>query len=74
MYVSRDLTFGNVEANSRSLTELLDYVQQRDHILHGVGDECTVISVPFAGKLEAARGDVIAFVCGIKPANQGFDH
>jgi hypothetical protein len=30
--------------------------------------------VPFAGKLEAAGGDVIAFVRSIKLANQGFDH
>ena len=74
MYVSRDLTFGYGEANSRPLTELLDYVQQRDHILHGVGDECTVIDVPFAGKLEAVGDDVIAFVRGIKTANQGFEH
>jgi hypothetical protein len=65
VYVSRDLTFGYVEANSRPLTELLDYVKQRDHVLHGVGDKYTVIGVPFAGKLEAARDNDIAFIRGI---------
>ncbi len=74
MDVSRDLTFGCVKADSRPRSELLDYVQHRDHIIDGVGDKCSVVGLPFAGKFESTGSDVIDFVRNIKLADQGLDN
>jgi hypothetical protein len=38
--------------------KLLDYVQERDHILNRIGDEGIVIGIPLAGQFEATRGNV----------------
>ena len=36
--VSSDLIFGDIEANAWTRAKLLDYVQERDHVLIKVGD------------------------------------
>ena len=48
--VSGDLTFGDIEVNAGPRTKLWDYVQERDYVLNGVGDECAVVTVPLASQ------------------------
>ena len=46
-----DFAFADIKVNAIPLTELVDKVEKDEHVLHQIGDESSVISVPLAGKV-----------------------
>ena len=68
--VSGNLTFGDIEMNVWPRAKLLDYVQERYHILYGVCHEFDVVSVTFTSQFEATRGNFVALVRGRKPSDK----
>jgi hypothetical protein len=72
--VCRELAFSYVEADTGPVAELFDYVEQDYHVINGIGDQGAIIGIPFARESEAARRYVIAFLRGVEPADERFDH
>jgi hypothetical protein len=52
--VSRYFTFPDIEADAGLVVELFHYIKECDHFLNGIGDQCAIVRVPFAGQSEAA--------------------
>ncbi len=46
-----DLAFADIKMNAGPHTELVNKIKRDDNVLHRVGDESSVIRVPFAGRL-----------------------
>jgi len=46
-----DLAFVGIKMNAGPFAEFIDQIKKDDHVLDRVGDEGTVVRVPFAGKL-----------------------
>ena len=62
LYVGSDLAFSDIESDSGPCTELFDYINQGDHIVDGISDQCAIVHISFAGEAEAARSYVVSFL------------
>ena len=57
-----DLALSDIESDAGSATEMFDYTKQGDHIVGGIGDQCAIVRIPFAGEAEATRSYVVALM------------
>jgi hypothetical protein len=54
------LAFIYIEVNAGPAAKLVYYVEKDEHVLHRVGDESVVFSIPLAGEIQAARVDIVS--------------